>query len=166
MCRVLQLRTTRHEPGLPQQLNWAPRTQQPHLHRGDFGIEWQGFTRVLDPTFTTHLNTAKCNRRRIGFNASHEEKEKHKEYNRDYVLPDGAFIPMGFEIRGAWGDEAYSFLREQFLITFGEEMPPHDSTASAVWSQVELTISKALRTVVTMYLDNIRGGAAFGGVVV
>jgi hypothetical protein len=57
------------------------------------------------------------------------------------------------------GNEAFFFFRNQFVLLFGEDKPVHGSTASTVWNDVEVIISKALRRVCTMYLDNIRGVA-------
>ena len=109
---------------------------------------FRGRLTVWDPTMTSELNVAKKNRGKYGFNASHAEKCKHTKYNKDYVVPNGAFIPMGFENLGAWGDECYSFIREQFEIMEGD---------SQTWCKITGTIAKAIRRANTMYLDNIRG---------
>ena len=116
--------------------------------------------RVFDATISNLIqNTADVHVLKCGYNATQAEIEKHQSYGNDYFVPIGGLIPLGFEGRGAWGNESCSFYQEQFALKFHVEVKDarQCQDASSTWNQITQTIGIAIRKTNTMYLNNIRG---------
>jgi hypothetical protein len=156
--RTLGLQLSDAEPNVLNQPGWTSIALIPIDKFGDFEGEWKGINRVWDTTHTNHINKAKINRLICGFNASKAEEDKIKAYSKHSIIPADRFIPLGFEGRGAWGNEAARFYKTQFTLHFKQELTDAqpNSNASIMWNRATQEISNALRRTNTLYLDHIR----------
>ena len=139
------------QPNYKDQPSWDPVRQVPKLRSADALIVLPHRQIIVDITFTSGMNLAKSNIKSLGFNATKKEEWKRKQIAKDYKMPDGAYIAMGFEAQGAWGDAAYACLRNRFdVLRDNDEVDKHG------WTYMTQDIGNAIRLANFLYFDFCR----------
>jgi hypothetical protein len=93
-------------------LGWAPKQQAGEPRRTDGVVEYGGSHRSWDVTVVVTARDYAA-KRKPGVAARAAEARKVNEYKASWVIPKPeVFAPVGFEMTGALGDGAETFLRE------------------------------------------------------
>ena len=104
---------------------------------------------MFDASHTAKVPTTKAMKGIYGSSATETEEFKMKEYTKRYTFREGSFVPLVFDIYGAWGRSTTKYLNEEKKKRKLQGKP-------SVWGKVKVAISIGACRAFTRRLDSAR----------